>query len=126
MSSSYACLEAANSRISAKKLTLQTSPCTRRVHSQLANNTRNTLNLKLFTGTHCLPTFIQAAAQLRGRRGFKADARLPGASGSKTSQNLPTTPPFLSQTAQQNLGATGLSEPNPQAYFRPGNRYTAD
>src|SRR5438034_4487679 len=77
-------------------------------------------------GTHCLPTFTRAAAQLRGRRGFKADARPPGASGSKTSQNQPTTPPILDQTARQNRGSTGLSRPSLQAQIRAGNPYTAD
>src|SRR5438876_12440729 len=84
-------------------------------HQFLVKNTRNSLSLKLFTGTHCLPTFTQAAAQLRGRCGFKADARPPGASGSVNSQNQPTTPPILNQTARQNQGSTGPSGPNPQA-----------
>src|SRR5216117_3184806 len=97
------------------KTAQRVSPCTCRVHSQLVNNTRNTLNLKLFTGTYCLPTFIQAATQLRGRRGFKTDARPPGASGSKTSRNQSTTPPILNQTARRNRGSTGLGRPNPQA-----------
>src|SRR5216117_543536 len=76
--------------------------------------------------THCLSTFIQAAAQLHGHRGFKTDARPPEASGSKTSQNQSTTPPILNQTAQQNQGSTGLGRPNLQAQSRAGNPYTAD
>jgi len=84
-------------------------------HQFLVKNAQNSLSLKLFTSIHCLPTFTQAAAQLRGRCGFKADARPPGASGSENSQNQPTTPPILNQTARQNQGSTGPSRPNPQA-----------
>src|SRR5438876_2255625 len=84
-------------------------------HQFLVKNARNSLSLKLYTGIHCLPTFTQAAAQLRGRCGFETDARPPGASGSKTSQNQPTNPPTLNQTARRNRGSTGLSRSNLQA-----------
>jgi len=80
----------------------------------LIKNTQNSLNLKLFTGTHCLSNFTQAAAQLRGRHRFKTDTQSPGASNSKTSQNQSTTPPILDQTAQQNRESTGLSRPSLQ------------
>src|SRR5436190_5571668 len=60
-------------------------------------------------GIHCLPTFTQAAAQLRGRCGFKADTRPPAASGSETSQNQPITPQFLTKllgkTSDQQVSA---------------------
>src|SRR2546430_3634998 len=84
-------------------------------HQFLVKNARNSLSLKLFTGIHCLPTFTQAAAQLRGRCGFETDARSPGASGSETSQNQPTTPQFLTKL----LGKTGDQQVSAGLIYRP-------
>src|SRR2546421_11637759 len=75
--------------------------------------------------THCLSTFTQAAAQLRGRCELEAGARLPAAGSDKTSQNQPTTPPILNQINRRNQQSVGLSEPKIQPKIHTGIPYTA-
>src|SRR3989440_11606701 len=75
--------------------------------------------------THCLSTFTQAAAQLRGRCELEAGARLPAAGSDKTSQNQPTTPPILNQINRRNQQSVGLSEPNLRPKIHIGIPYTA-
>src|SRR5438034_7746105 len=75
--------------------------------------------------THCLSTFTQAAAQLRGRCELEAGARLPVAGSDKTSQNQSITPPILNQINRRNQQSVGLSEPNIRLKIHTGIPYAA-
>src|SRR5438034_5167448 len=75
--------------------------------------------------THCLSTFTQAAAQLRGHCELEAGARLPAAGSDKTSQNQSITPPILNQINRRNQQSVGLSEPNIRLKIHTGIPYAA-
>ena len=83
----------------------------------MIKNTQNSLNLKLFTGTHCLPTFTKQLLNCVGAAGLKLTLGLQEPAAAKPAEIYQPPPQFLIKL----LGKTGDQQASAGLIYRPNS-----